>query len=198
MFFWNSLAFLMTQQMLAIWSLVPLPFLIPAWTPGPRRKEQWPHKRLCRTCLWVSRVSSRGVGQWWSAAGLGALTVAGHAWDLLREVTIIFIKVKLKSLSCVWLFANPCLPRLPGSYPGTQAPPSMGFPRQEYWGGLPFPSPVDLSDPRIKPGSSTLQSNSLPLSHQGSHWRREWQPTPVVLPRGFHGQRSGRQRVRHN
>ena len=34
MFFWNSLAFLMTQQMLAIWSLVPLPFLKPAWTSG--------------------------------------------------------------------------------------------------------------------------------------------------------------------
>ena len=32
MFFWNSLAFLMIQQMLAIWSLVPLPFLKPAWT----------------------------------------------------------------------------------------------------------------------------------------------------------------------
>ena len=110
MFFWNSLAFLMTQQMLGIWSLVPLPFLIPAWTPGPRRKEQWPHKRLCWTCLWVSRVSSRGMGQWWPAAWLGALSVAGHAWDLLREVTIIFIKVKLKSLSCVWLFTNSCLP----------------------------------------------------------------------------------------
>ena len=34
MFFWNSLAFLMIQQMLAIWSLVPLPFLKPAWTSG--------------------------------------------------------------------------------------------------------------------------------------------------------------------
>ena len=34
MFFWNSLAFLMIQQMLAIWSLVPLPFLKPAWTAG--------------------------------------------------------------------------------------------------------------------------------------------------------------------
>ena len=34
MFFWNSLAFLMIQQMLAIWPLVPLPFLKPAWTSG--------------------------------------------------------------------------------------------------------------------------------------------------------------------
>ena len=34
MFFWNSLAFLMIQQILAIWSLIPLPFLKPAWTSG--------------------------------------------------------------------------------------------------------------------------------------------------------------------
>ena len=34
-----------------------------------------------------------------------------------------------------------------------QAPLSMGFPRQEYWSGLPFPSPGDLSDPGIKPAS---------------------------------------------
>ena len=33
----------------------------------------------------------------------------------------------------------------------------MGFPRQEYWNGLPFPSPEDLSDPRIEPGSPAVQ-----------------------------------------
>ena len=37
----------------------------------------------------------------------------------------------------------------------------------EYWSGLPFPSPRDLCDPRIKPGSPALHGNSLPLSHQG-------------------------------
>ena len=37
MFFWNSLGFSMMQQMLAIWSLVPLPFLKPAWTSGSSR-----------------------------------------------------------------------------------------------------------------------------------------------------------------
>ena len=43
---------------------------------------------------------------------------------------------------------------------------SMGFFRQEYWSGLPFPLPGDLSDPGIKPASPaapTLQVNSLPL-----------------------------------
>ena len=37
-----------------------------------------------------------------------------------------------------------------------QAPPSMGFSRQEYWSGLPFPSPEDLPDPGIEPRSSAL------------------------------------------
>ena len=43
----------------------------------------------------------------------------------------------------------------------------MGFFRQEYWSGLPFPSPGDLPDPGIKPTSSALQADSLPLSHLG-------------------------------
>ena len=40
--------------------------------------------------------------------------------------------------------------------------PSMGFSRQEYWGGLPFPSPGDLLDPGIEPGSPALQADALP------------------------------------
>ena len=42
-----------------------------------------------------------------------------------------------------------------------QAPLSMGFSRQEYWSGLPFPSPGDLSNPGIEPKSSALQVDSL-------------------------------------
>ena len=52
-----------------------------------------------------------------------------------------------------------------------QAPLSMGFSRQEYWSGLPFPSPGELPDPGIKsesPVSPALQMESLLLSHQGS------------------------------
>ena len=41
------------------------------------------------------------------------------------------------------------------------APLSMGFPRQEYWSGLPFPSPGDLPDPGIEPGSLALQLHAL-------------------------------------
>ena len=42
-----------------------------------------------------------------------------------------------------------------------QAPLSMGFSRHEYWSGLSFSSPGDLSDPRIEPGSPALQADSL-------------------------------------
>ena len=45
---------------------------------------------------------------------------------------------------------------------------SMGFSRQEYWSALPFPSPGDISDPGIVPGSPALQADSLPLGHLGS------------------------------
>ena len=45
---------------------------------------------------------------------------------------------------------------------------SMGFSRQEYWSGLPFPSPGDIPNPGIEPGSPTLQADSLLLSPQGS------------------------------
>ena len=48
-----------------------------------------------------------------------------------------------------------------------QAPPSMGFSRQEYWSGLPCPSPGDLPNPGIKPRSPALQADSIPAETQG-------------------------------
>ena len=53
----------------------------------------------------------------------------------------------------------------------SQAPLSMGFPKEEYWWGWPFPIPGDLPDPGIEPASLRLllwQVDSLPLSHLGS------------------------------
>ena len=44
----------------------------------------------------------------------------------------------------------------------------LGFPRQEYWTGLPFPSPGDLLDPEIKPRSSAWQTDPLSLNHLGN------------------------------
>ena len=67
---------------------------------------------------------------------------------------------KLKSLSCIQLFGTPWTV-------AHQAPLSVGFSRQEYWSGVPFPSPGDLLDPGIKPGSPTLQADALPSEPPG-------------------------------
>ena len=47
-----------------------------------------------------------------------------------------------------------------------QAPPSTGFSRQEYWCGLPFPSPGNLPNPGIEPRSPALQADALPSEPQ--------------------------------
>ena len=59
------------------------------------------------------------------------------------------VKMKVKSLSCVQLFVTPWAVAY-------QAPLSMGFSRQEYWSGLPCPSPGDLPNPGIEPRSPAL------------------------------------------
>ena len=50
-----------------------------------------------------------------------------------------------------------------------QAPSSMGFSRQEYWSGLPFPSPGDLPNPGIEPGSPALEADALTSEPPGKH-----------------------------
>ena len=66
----------------------------------------------------------------------------------------------VKSLSCVRLFVTPWTV-------ARQASLSMGFSKQEYWSGLPFPPPGDLPDPGIKLWSPALQADSLPTHPQG-------------------------------
>ena len=70
------------------------------------------------------------------------------------EVVVYTLCVSVKSLSRVRLFATPWTV-------ACQAPLSMGFSRQEYWSGLPFPSPGDLPNPGIEPGSPALQADAL-------------------------------------
>ena len=74
------------------------------------------------------------------------------------------VKMKVKSLSRVWLFATPWTVAY-------QAPQSMGFFRQEYWSGLPFPSPGDLPNPGIEPWSPALQTDALPSEPLGISWQ---------------------------
>ena len=71
-----------------------------------------------------------------------------------------YLKVKVKSLSRVQLFATPWTA-------ACQAPLFMGFSRQGYWSGLPFPSPGDLPQPGIELRSPALQADSLPTELPG-------------------------------
>ena len=89
-----------------------------------------------------------------------------HVWTKCVQCSIVFnIKsfwmhcvtnglANVKSLSRVWLFATLWTV-------AHQAPLSIGFSRQEYWGGLPFPSPDDLLNPGIEPGSPSVQADAL-------------------------------------
>ena len=63
-----------------------------------------------------------------------------------------------------------------------QAPPSMGFFRQEYWSGLPFPSPGDLPEPGVKPGSPALQADALPSEPLGKPGNEDLINLTLVTP----------------
>ena len=80
-----------------------------------------------------------------------------------KVMTNLKVKVKVKSLSHVRLFVTPWTVAY-------EAPPSMGFSRQECWSGLPFPPPGDLPDPGIEPRSPCIAGRRFTyrLSHQGS------------------------------
>ena len=71
----------------------------------------------------------------------------------------LVVVVVMLVASRVWLFATP-------QTVARQAPQSAEFSRQEYWSGLPFPSPGDLLNPGIEPRSPTLQADSLPAEPQ--------------------------------
>ena len=77
-------------------------------------------------------------------------SVHHHVWTILR-----IVKELSRSSVTPWTVVH-------------QTPLSMGFPRQEYWSGLPFSSPGDLSNPEIEPRSPALEADSLPSDYQGS------------------------------
>ena len=85
--------------------------------------------------------------------------------SLLVNTNIYYSEVKL--LSHVQLFATPWTV-------AHQAPQSMEFSRQEYWSGVPFPSPGDLPDPGIEPWSPTFQTDALTCEPPGKENWTEW------------------------
>ena len=84
-------------------------------------------------------------------------------------------KVKVKSLSHVRLFVTLWTV-------AHQAPPSMEFSRQEYWSGLPFPSPGDLPDPGNEPGSPALQADALPSELPGNQGHTSSEGARFTVP----------------
>ena len=95
----------------------------------------------------------------------------------------------------MWVCAQLCPTLLqPPWTVACQAPLSMKFSRQEYWSGLPFPSPGDLPNPGIKPGSPTLEADSLlpetpgkPLSYTILQPKHRHRSHPATLsPSGSH------------
>ena len=80
-------------------------------------------------------------------------------WKWIIQVNYAFmleheVKWSKVAQSCLTLFATPWTVAY-------LAPPTMGFSRQEYWNGLPFPSPGDLPDPGIEPGPPALEADAL-------------------------------------
>ena len=71
---------------------------------------------------------------------------------------ICYVSIMLGPFSCVWLFATPWTV-------ARQAPLSMGFSRQEYWSGLPFPTPGGLPHLRTEPASFTSPAGRQVLYH---------------------------------
>ena len=106
-FFWNSIAFLMIQEVLGIWPLVPLPFLKPSWT----SESSW--FMYCLSLDWRILSMTLLVCEWSSSVVSDSATP--------------------------WTVAY-------------QAPPSMGFSKQGYWSGLPFPSPGIFPTQGLNPG----------------------------------------------
>ena len=122
-----------------------------------------------RILEWVVMLSSRGFtdpgielsssATLESQAGTLLLSHQGSPkWGYTSNFYFLTFK---KSLSHVRLFATPWTVAY-------QASPSMGFSRQEYWSGLPFPSPGDLLNPGIEPGSPALEADALTSEPLGS------------------------------
>ena len=103
----------------------------------------------------------------------GILQVRTLEWVAISFSNAWTWKVKVKSLSRVWLFATPWTA-------AHQAPPSMGFSRQEYWSGVPLPSPVENYRVTEKHGRVTKRKSSsfhreTHLCHLvASDWENSW------------------------
>ena len=103
------------------------------------------------------------------------ISLFSYPYFSLMDICVVYRLLQIKSLylwtSYIslfvvwWCLVTQLCPTLcdPMNYIARQAPLPIGFSRQEYWSGLPFPSPGDLPNPGIKP---VLHADSLPLRHK--------------------------------
>ena len=143
----------------ALWSLL--------WLSQGSRPPVISELLVSRSCLHHGAVPQRSplpcsTDAWDHGAVLLTQHVLMHR--LLSSPSYVFSLSftwsEVKSLSRVWLFATPWTA-------ARQAPLFMGFSRQEYWSGLPFPSPGDFPNPGIKPGSPALQADASSFEPPG-------------------------------
>ena len=153
------------------------------WNQAPHKGQQVPGKDI------TSKFSSNKGSQWtewdlcfpesvaWTRLNRLGSQAQAWSWELGVEGVERGCeewKWKCQSLRHVWLFVNPWTV-------AHQAPLSMKFSRQEYRSALPFPSPGDLPNPGIKPGSPSSQADSLPPGPPGNPLERGW---PTSKSRG--------------
>ena len=118
---------------------------------------------------WMHHTHIQNLGKqyWWTylqrrngdadvGNGLVDTVAEGEARTNWENSIDVYTLTHSQSHSGVWLFETPWTA-------ACQAPLSMGFPKQKYWSGLPFPSPGDVPNPGIKPESPALQADSLPF-----------------------------------
>ena len=134
-------------------------------------------------CLCWAPVALLHCPFWWttnplvpttsaSMEGLSEAILCIRVLQRNRTSKVYIYTVVVKSLSCVWLFGTPWTV-------AHQVPLSVGFPRQGYWSGLPFPSPGDLPDPGIEPpawtsGLFTTELAGKPYINIYTHTRPKW------------------------
>ena len=125
------------------------------------------HPRVCQTLTFMllHALCSAASAQECPSCLLSRSKVGG-LWILFLTFSSYELKWKCQFLSHVWPFVTSWTV-------AHQAPLSTEFSRQEYWNGLPFPYPGDLPGSGIKPGSPTLQADSLPSESPGKP-RMKW------------------------
>ena len=117
------------------------------------------HSWICVLEDWMKNAECSGWNEWllisWSYLPTAYALQGKTCFPTITTACVCVCVWVWKSLSCIWLFATPWTVTW-------QAPLSMGFSRQEYWSGYPFPSPEDLLDLGIKPRTPVFQADFSP------------------------------------